>query len=134
MMEEIEAKLIAAFGVLFVCLALYGAHYIEVKHLKEQITTLTSQRDRAVESAHALAGANDDFALQIAAQNKAKAAYELAASTRAKDIADAVAAAKIEGRREQAKAQTTLQRPMTKPGDACGSLSELLDETIKERS
>lgn len=132
-METLGTKLLAILGAVLLASAAWGAHYVQVTHLRSEITKTEGARDRALASVTALTKVNNDMTAELRRQNDLVAALKLAGDARERAAAVRTAEAKATGQKGQAKAQRTLNVPMSKPGDACGSLDVLLTETIKAR-
>jgi hypothetical protein len=132
-MLTLQSKLIALVVAVLIGVAAWGAHALEVSHLRTQIATLGRERDQAVAAAAALKLANADFVTQVASQNQQIDAMTADADAREKAAADAMAAVKALSARELAKAQNILIQPMAVPGNACASLDVLLSDAIKGR-
>ena len=132
-MDTLGAKMLLALGGLLVLFAAYGAHALQVSHLREQLAVCDKARIQAKASADALKNANDDFALKLAEQNKQIDAMQVYGKTREHAAAAALIVAQTNAAKGFANAQATLKQAPAMPGNACASLDTLLNATIKAR-
>jgi hypothetical protein len=128
-----KLKIIGAAAFLTICAGLYAAHAIEVSSLEHELDTANRRAERAVASANALKDASDAFSATIAKQNASIDALKAADAAKAKQVAQAQAQAQIAAQKGYTAAQRTLAKTPSKPGNACASLDDLINETVKVR-
>jgi len=128
-----KLKLIGAAAFVTVCAGLYAAHAFEVSSLQRELDAANRRAERAVASANALKDANDAFSTTLAKQNAAIDALKAADAAKNRQVAQAQAQAQIAAQKGYTAAQRTLTTAPSKPGNACASLDDLLNETIKAR-
>lgn len=123
------ASLLAAGGAaVAIGLHLYGDHQV-----RQQLASMTQERDRLAESNRALAKANADFVTSLGRQNNAVEALKKAGEARETAAKESNAAALAATQKQYAAALAKLQRAMPVPGDACRSADVVLTEAIKAR-
>ncbi|MCP3022322.1 hypothetical protein [Cupriavidus basilensis] len=87
----------------------------------------------ATERAGRVQDANERCAADVDKANGATAALKAAAAERVSQAAAALVQAEGRAAAAEGKAADLARRPPARPADLCGSLDELLTETIKER-
>jgi hypothetical protein len=128
-----KLKIIGAAAFVTICGGLYAAHAIEVASLQHALDAANRRAERAVASANALKSANDAFSTTIAKQNASIDALKAADAAKAKQVAQAQVQAQTAAQKGYTAAQRTLAKTQSKPGNACASLDDLINETIKVR-
>lgn len=130
---NISGKLIAAVVVALALAAAVVYHVVLVSSLRTDNANLSAKVTTLTATNSQLSAENKNAAEVIGRQNDAVTELQRQAAERQAAAAAELAAAEKKAADYKAKADALANRPMPKPGDACGSLDVLLNEVIAER-